>query len=211
MVFDLVALAGPFTRGVCHNSVGIGSSGPLCLLKIFMPEENVNYASVKEFDIADGPGVRVSLFVSGCRHHCKGCFNPETWSFDYGRPFTKETEDRILELLAPDYIQGLTLLGGEPFEPENQAVLTGFLKRVRGTYPAKDIWCYTGYTYDTDLQEGGKVHTGTTDEMLSYIDLIVDGEFVEEQKDVTLLFRGSRNQRLIGLRGYCAPEERRKA
>lgn len=159
----------------------------------------MNYGNIKECDIADGPGVRVSLFVSGCRHHCKGCFNKETWDFGYGKPYTRETEDEIIRLLAPSYIQGLTLLGGEPFEPENQKELTGLLRRVRKTYPDKDIWCYTGYLYDVDLPEGGKVHTEVTDEMLSYIDVLVDGEFIEEEKDVTLVFRGSRNQRIIEL------------
>ena len=159
----------------------------------------MNYGNIKECDIADGPGVRVSLFVSGCRHHCKGCFNKETWDFDYGMPYTKETEDEIIRLLAPSYIQGLTLLGGEPFEPETQTDLAGLLKRVRETYPDKDIWCYTGYLYDVDLPEGGRVHTEVTEEMLSYIDVLVDGEFIEEEKDVTLVFRGSRNQRIIEL------------
>ena len=159
----------------------------------------MNYGNIKECDIADGPGVRASLFVSGCRHHCKGCFNKETWDFDYGMPYTKETEDEIIRLLAPSYIQGLTLLGGEPFEPENQKELAGLLKRVRETYPDKDIWCYTGYLYDVDLPEGGRVHTEVTEEMLSYIDVLVDGEFIEEEKDVTLVFRGSRNQRIIEL------------
>ena len=156
----------------------------------------MNYGAIKDYDIANGPGVRVSLFVSGCRHHCKGCFNPETWSFQYGEPFTEETEARILEALSPSYIQGFTLLGGEPFEPENQQVLVGLLQKIRATYPTKDIWCYTGYLYDTDLPEGGKVHTDVTDEMLSYIDVLVDGEFVEAQKDITLVFRGSSNQRI---------------
>lgn len=155
------------------------------------------YGNIKECDIADGPGVRVSLFVSGCRHHCKGCFNSETWDFGYGQPYTKETEEKIIRLLAPTYIQGFTLLGGEPFEPENQKELVGLLRRIRDTYPNKDIWCYTGYLYDVDLPEGGKVHTEVTDEMLSYIDVLVDGEFVEALKDVTLVFRGSSNQRII--------------
>lgn len=160
----------------------------------------MHYGNIKEIDIADGPGVRVSLFVSGCRHHCKGCFNPETWDFEYGEPYTEETQEKILGLLAPDYIQGFTLLGGEPFEPENQRVLAGLLRRIKERYPGKDIWCYSGYLYDEDLAEGGRVHTEVTDEMLSYIDVLVDGEFVVELKDVTLVFRGSSNQRIIELR-----------
>lgn len=158
------------------------------------------YGSIKSYDIADGPGVRVSLFVSGCRHHCKGCFNAETWDFEYGRPYTRETEDEIIRLLGDDYIQGLTVLGGEPFEPENQPEVARLLKRVKETYPKKDIWCYSGYLYDVDMQEGGRVYTDVTEEMLSCIDVLVDGEFVEEEKDITLLFRGSRNQRLIVLK-----------
>ena len=116
----------------------------------------MNYGNIKNYDIADGIGVRVSLFVSGCRHHCKGCFNPETWDFNYGTPYTGETEKEILEALAPSYIQGFSLLGGEPFEPENQAVLVGLLRKIRETYPQKDVWCYTGYLYDVDLIPGGK-------------------------------------------------------
>ena len=160
----------------------------------------MHYGNIKECDIADGPGVRVSLFVSGCRHHCKGCFNPETWDFQYGKPYTEETEAEILRLLEPEYIQGFTLLGGEPFEPENQGGLVELLRRVRKMYPKKDIWCYSGYLYDEDLAEGGKAHTKVTDEMLSLIDVLVDGEFVEELKDVTLVFRGSSNQRIIELK-----------
>ena len=160
----------------------------------------MHYGNIKECEIADGPGVRVSLFVSGCRHHCKGCFNAETWDFNYGKPYTKETEDEIIQLLASDFVHGFTLLGGEPFDPENQVELVKLLKRIRETYPQKDIWCYTGYLYDVDLPEGGKVHTDVTDEMLSYIDVLVDGEFVEAEKDVTLVFRGSRNQRIIHLK-----------
>ena len=123
------------------------------------------YGNIKPYDIADGPGVRVSLFVSGCRHHCKGCFNAETWDFHYGQPYTKETEEEILSLLSPSYIQGFTLLGGEPFEPENQRELVHLLRRVRETFPGKDIWCYTGYTQDVDLVPGGKVYTEVTEEM----------------------------------------------
>ena len=159
----------------------------------------MNYGNIKPVDVADGPGVRVSLFVSGCRHHCKGCFNVETWNFDYGKPYTKETEDEIIKALQPAFIEGFTVLGGEPFEPENQVEVVKLLKRVRQTYPQKSIWCYTGYTYDTDLQKGGKVYTDVTEEMLFCIDVLVDGEFVEEERDITLKFRGSRNQRLLTL------------
>lgn len=157
----------------------------------------MNYANIKNCDIADGPGVRISLFVSGCRHHCKGCFNPETWDFDYGKPYTAEVEHEILELLKPDYIEGFTLLGGEPFEPENQAELVKLLKKIRETYPKKDIWCYSGYLLDVDMIPGGKIFTDVTEEMLSYIDVLVDGEFVEAEKDITLVFRGSCNQRIL--------------
>ncbi len=160
----------------------------------------MNYATIKNYDIADGPGVRVSLFVSGCRHHCKGCFNAETWDFRFGQPYTKETQAEILDYLKPDYIQGFTLLGGEPFEPENQVELVHLLREIRQTYPKKDIWCYTGYLYDVDLIKGGKVFTDVTQEMLSYIDVLVDGEFIEAEKDLSLEFRGSRNQRIIDLR-----------
>lgn len=157
----------------------------------------MNYANIKDCDIADGPGVRVSLFVSGCRHHCKGCFNAETWDFNFGKPYTGETEEEILRLLEPDYIQGFTLLGGEPFEPENQVILVHLLKKIRERLPKKDIWCYTGYLYDVDLIEDGKVYTEVTKEMLSYIDVLVDGEFIEAEKDLSLEFRGSRNQRIV--------------
>ena len=157
------------------------------------------YGNIKKYDIADGTGVRVSLFVSGCRHHCKGCFNAETWDFQYGQPYTQEVEEEILAALKPGYIEGLTLLGGEPFEPENQAELVKLLKKVRTTYPDKNIWCYTGYLYDVDLIPGGKVYTEVTEEMLSYIDTLVDGEFIEAEKDLSLQFRGSRNQRIIHL------------
>ena len=157
----------------------------------------MNYANIKKYDIADGPGVRVSLFVSGCRHHCKGCFNSEAWDFEYGRPYTAETEAEILEALKPGYIAGLTLLGGEPFEPENQVELVTLLRKVRETYPEKSIWSYTGYVYDKDLVPGGRASTDVTDEMLSYLDVLVDGPFVEELKDITLQFRGSSNQRIL--------------
>lgn len=151
----------------------------------------MNYAEIKKVDIANGPGVRVSLFVSGCRNHCKGCFNPETWDFDYGRPFTRETEDEIIEALRPSWIQGLSILGGEPTEEENAAVLIPFLKRVRAVLPDKDIWLYSGYTYDSLRDK----------EILTLVDVLVDGPFLLEQKDAGLAFRGSRNQRIIDLRG----------
>lgn len=157
----------------------------------------MNYGTIKKCDIANGLGVRVSLFVSGCRHHCKGCFNPETWDFNYGKPYTEEVEMEILNLLDSKYITGFSLLGGEPFEPENQVVLVSLLKKIKEKFPEKDIWCYTGYLYDVDLIEGGKAFTDVTKEMLSYIDTLVDGEFVEELKDITLKFRGSSNQRII--------------
>ena len=150
----------------------------------------MNYAEIKKVDIANGPGVRVSLFVSGCRNHCKGCFNPETWDFDYGRPFTRETEDEIIEALRPSWIQGLSILGGEPTEEENAAILIPFLKRVRAVLPDKDIWLYSGYTYEALRDK----------EILLLADVLVDGPFLLEQKDAGLAFRGSRNQRIIDLR-----------
>ena len=161
----------------------------------------MNYGSIKPYDIANGTGVRVSLFVSGCRNHCKGCFNPETWDFHYGSPFTKETQAQILELLKPSYIEGFSLLGGEPFEPENQAVLCRLLQEIRRTLPEKSIWCYTGYLYDRDLVPGGRVYTPHTEAMLSCIDVLVDGRFMEEEKDISLAFRGSKNQRILQLHG----------
>ncbi|MDE6585889.1 MAG: anaerobic ribonucleoside-triphosphate reductase activating protein [Clostridia bacterium] len=157
----------------------------------------MNYATIKWFDIADGPGVRVSLYVSGCRNHCKNCFNPETWDFNYGEPFTEDIENSILKALSPDYIKGLTLLGGDPFEPENQAVLVPFLGKVKKQFPEKTVWCYTGYDYERDLLTGKKGDEKTVMRMLSRIDVLVDGRFVEELKDLTLRFRGSSNQRII--------------
>ena len=159
----------------------------------------MNYCTIKKWDIADGIGVRVSLFVSGCTHHCKGCFQPETWDFNYGDLFTKETEDEILEALAPDYINGLTLLGGEPFEPENQRVLVEFLKRVKKEYPEKSIWCYSGYVYE-ELTGDSRAKCEATDEMLSMIDVLIDGEFVQEKRNISLQFRGSENQRIIDVK-----------
>lgn len=153
------------------------------------------YGEIKKRDIADGPGVRVSLFVSGCTHHCPGCFNPETWSFHYGQPFTAETEEELLAALAPSYVSGLTLLGGEPMEPENQTVLAEFVRRVRECYPQKSIWCYSGYTYETELLP--MKETLGEQWLLPLVDVLVDGEFIQAQKNISLQFRGSENQRII--------------
>ena len=159
------------------------------------------YGNIKKTDIADGDGVRVSLFVSGCRNCCKGCFQPKTWDFKYGMEFTQETENQILEFLRPSYISGLTVLGGEPFEEENQRILAPFLRKVKETYPSKTIWCYTGYVLEKDLlPEDGRKHCEATGEMLKYIDILVDGPFIEEQKNISLKFRGSENQRILKLR-----------
>ncbi|MCI9143704.1 MAG: anaerobic ribonucleoside-triphosphate reductase activating protein [Lachnospiraceae bacterium] len=204
----------------------------------------MNYANIKKTDVANGPGIRVSLFVSGCTHRCRGCFNSEAWDFRYGREYTRETEEEILRALAPDYIRGLSVLGGEPMEPENRGTVLTLLKAVRRQYPQKDIWCYTGYDYEKDLLvwagEGsyggtespaeGVTETvdGVTDrdeaasdcaadrtvrELLDCIDVLVDGEFMEERKNLRLAFRGSENQRLIDVkkslqagRTVCLPE-----
>ncbi|MBE6595125.1 MAG: anaerobic ribonucleoside-triphosphate reductase activating protein [Ruminococcaceae bacterium] len=158
----------------------------------------MNYGTIKKRDIANGPGVRVSLFVSGCTHHCPGCFNADTWDFDYGTPFTAATEQELVELMAPNFICGLSLLGGEPMEPRNQAVLLPLLRRLKQLYPQKTVWCYSGYTLE-ELQGDGRAHSEHTDEMLSLIDVLVDGRFVLAKKDIRLRFRGSSNQRLIDL------------
>ncbi|MBR1690070.1 MAG: anaerobic ribonucleoside-triphosphate reductase activating protein [Oscillibacter sp.] len=157
------------------------------------------YGTIKNCDIANGEGVRVSLFVSGCTNHCKNCFQPQTWDFCYGQPFTEETEEELFSLLAPTYIRGLTLLGGEPFEPANQRVLVPFLRRVRARFPQKDVWGFSGFTYEELTTDGTYPRCEVTDEMLSLLDVLVDGRFVEELKDISLRFRGSRNQRLIDL------------
>ena len=157
------------------------------------------YGEIKKCDIANGPGVRVSLFVSGCRNHCPGCFNKETWDFCYGKPFTPETKEHIIELLKPDYIEGFSLLGGEPFEPENQKELVLLLKEIKEICPDKNIWCYTGYDFEKDILGRMAEQWEETKEMLSYIDVLVDGEFKEALKDVTLVFRGSQNQRIINV------------
>jgi len=160
----------------------------------------MNYANIKYCDIANGPGVRVSLFVSGCRHHCKNCFNQETWDFLFGKPFTEEVLINLIDNLKYDYISGFSLLGGEPFEPENQKSLVNILKVIKNTYPEKSIWCWTGWNLDKELSKGGSKYTEYTDEMLSYIDVLVDGPFIEELKNVKLVFRGSSNQRIIDLK-----------
>ena len=157
----------------------------------------MNYAAIKPVDIANGPGVRVSLFVSGCTNHCEECFQPETWNFDYGQPFTPQTQEEILGYLAPDYVQGLTLLGGEPMEPQNQAGLLPLLRAVKTRLPEKSIWCFTGYTLDKDILPGKLGDRAVTQELLSCLDVLVDGEFVEALKNLSLRFRGSSNQRLI--------------
>lgn len=159
----------------------------------------MNYCNIKKFDIADGIGVRVTLFVSGCTHHCEGCFQPETWNFDYGELFTKDVENEIIEALKPDYIDGLTLLGGEPFEPQNQKALLPFLKKVKNIYPKKTIWAYSGYTFE-ELTNNSRAKCEYTDEILSLIDVLVDGEFKIDLKNISLKFRGSSNQRVIDVK-----------
>lgn len=157
----------------------------------------MNYGSIKKCDIANGLGVRVSLFVSGCTHHCQGCFNPETWDFNYGKKYTAETQKEIIEALNQDYISGLTLIGGEPFESSNQKVLVDLAKEVKATFPNKNIWCYTGYNFENDLLKSSKAYGQFTNEFLSYIDVLVDGPFDINKKNINLKFRGSENQRII--------------
>ena len=160
----------------------------------------MHYGEIKFPDIANGEGIRVSLFVSGCTHHCPGCFNPETWNFHYGQPYTAQTEALLLEHLSKPYTCGLTLLGGEPMEPQNQEVLVTLLRTVKAQFPQKTVWCYTGYTLEDDLLSHRLCDGALTDEILSYIDVLVDGEFKEEQKNISLKFRGSSNQRIIDLK-----------
>ena len=157
------------------------------------------YGALKKTGIANGPGVRVSLFVSGCTHHCKDCFNPETWNFTYGEEYTDKVMTEILEALEPDYIQGITVLGGEPFEPSNQRELLPLYHAIRSRYPEKTIWVYSGYTLEQDLLQESRARIEITDEILALIDVLVDGEFVLEQKNISLKFRGSENQRIINL------------
>jgi len=167
----------------------------------------MNYSEIKFCDIANGAGVRTTLFVSGCRHHCPQCFNPGTWAFEAGEDFTLEVEDKILESLEPAYVDGLTLLGGEPFEPENQPALISLLTRVRAEQPSKNVWAYSGFTWDQLLEGPSRAHTDTVQEMLSLVDVLVDGPFVQEKKDITLRFRGSSNQRIIDVRRSLAAGE----
>ena len=158
----------------------------------------MNYATIKVNDIANGIGVRVSLFVSGCTHHCRGCFNEEAWDFAYGEPFTPAVEEQILSALDHGYVAGLALLGGEPMEPEHQRALLPFLQRVKARFPDKTIWCYTGYLLDSELlSPDGRAHTEVTDALVRLLDVVVDGRFVEEKKDIRLRFRGSSNQRIV--------------
>ena len=167
----------------------------------------MNYGQIKNCDIANGNGVRVTLFVSGCTNHCKNCFQPQTWDFAYGEPFTKDVEDRLVSMLAPEYIDGLTLLGGEPFEPSNQRALLPFVRRVRERYPDKTIWMYSGFTYEEMTREGTHPHCEATLPLLDLIDVLVDGRFVEKLKNLSLRFRGSSNQRLIDMKKTLADGE----
>ncbi|MCQ2512367.1 MAG: anaerobic ribonucleoside-triphosphate reductase activating protein [Lachnospiraceae bacterium] len=172
----------------------------------------MNYSEIKTCDIANGTGVRTTLFVSGCRNHCEGCFQPETWNFDFGKPFDEKVQEEILDSLIPSYVHGLTLLGGDPFEEENQEALIPFMREFKkrfpnvldysgAEHPSKNVWAFTGYLFD-DLLPGGKKHTEYTDELLSYIDVLVDGPFIQEKKNLMLKFRGSENQRLIDMNEY---------
>ncbi len=157
----------------------------------------MNYMEIKRYDIANGPGVRTSLFVAGCTHHCQGCFNPESWNFEAGKPFTDATIEEIIASLRPDYVKGLTLLGGEPFEPINQQALLPLVKKVKELYPQKTIWAYSGYLFDKQIQDVMAKKYPFTNELLQYIDVLVDGEFHEAEKDLSIVYRGSRNQRII--------------
>lgn len=158
------------------------------------------YGEIKNCDIANGAGVRVTLFVSGCTNHCEKCFQPQTWDFHYGKPFTSETEEKIIALLEPTYIRGLTLLGGEPFEPENQRVLLPFIKKIRDKYPKKDIWMFSGFTWEELHTDGSYPRCEVTDDILKLIDVLVDGRYVDRLRNISLRFRGSENQRLIDVK-----------
>jgi anaerobic ribonucleoside-triphosphate reductase activating protein len=158
------------------------------------------YGEIKNCDIANGEGIRVTLFVSGCTNHCENCFQPQTWAFDYGQPFTRETEDKLIEMLRPAYVNGLTLLGGEPFEPYNQRALLPFLRRVKRELPEKTVWAFSGFTLDEELlRDGSYPRCEVTDDLLALVDVLVDGRYVERLHDISLRFRGSSNQRLIDM------------
>ena len=167
----------------------------------------IHYGEIKNCDIANGPGVRVSLFVSGCTNHCKNCFQPQTWDFEYGAPFTEETENKILDMLSPSYINGLTVLGGEPFEPSNQCSLLPFLQRVKEQYPQKNIWMFSGFTFEELQSDGSHPRCEVTDDILSLIDVLVDGRYDEALKNLSLKFRGSSNQRLIDMKATLSKNE----
>lgn len=167
----------------------------------------MNYADIKRIDVANGPGIRVSLFVSGCTHHCKGCFNPETWDFNFGGLFTEKQIDEIISYLEPDHIKGLSLLGGEPFEYSNQQGLLPLMRKFKEVYPNKDVWCYTGYLFDEDIVKEMMVKWPETRELIKYIDIIVDGKFIQELKDLNLVFRGSSNQRIIDVQKSLEAKE----
>ena len=160
----------------------------------------MKYATIKDYDISNGLGIRISLFVSGCTHKCPGCFNEVAWDFEYGEEFDKNVEDKLIKMLEPSYIAGLTLLGGEPFEVQNQKTLLPFIKRVKETYPNKNIWAFTGYLFDKDLLNQSRARCEVTDELLTYIDVLVDGPFILSKKDIALKFRGSDNQRIIDVK-----------
>lgn len=159
----------------------------------------MNYATIKTHDVANGPGVRVSLFVSGCTHRCPGCFNAEAWDFGYGESFTDQVADKLLDALAPEYIKGFSLLGGEPFDPANRPVLAPLLERIRQAYPNKTVWCYTGYELDRELLGGKAGDESSVRRMLACIDVLVDGRFIEARRDLNLRFRGSSNQRILNV------------
>lgn len=167
----------------------------------------MNYADIKEFDVANGTGVRVSLFVSGCNHHCENCFNEEAWDFNYGKPFTDKEIDKIMASLEPDYIQGLSLLGGEPFEYVNQQGLLPLLRKFREKYPEKNVWCYTGFDFEKEIKCDMMIKWPETRELISYIDILVDGRFIDSMKDLSLRFRGSANQRIIDVKKSLEADE----
>lgn len=155
------------------------------------------YSVIKNCDIANGEGIRVTLFVSGCRNHCKDCFQSETWDFNFGKPFTDETQQLLIDMLKPNYIKGITILGGEPFEPENQPALIKLLKNLKKIYPQKDVWCFTGFTLDKEIWGSSRASGENAEKLLQYIDILVDGRFVSDLKNLNLKFRGSSNQRII--------------